>query len=321
MILRALLNLIDVTAVSLGLICLGLGLAAQGGRFSGKLDVLTHFAPFYLAAAALVTGYGLICCLSSPRWGVVCLGLAGMAAAASLVIPEYTRATTSSAPAATSPRIKIIQLNGWSRNREVEKTATWIASQNADVIAVEELKSPLREAILRNTGMTYTRGMLDTGIFTRATPTKPSFELGEPWDQWPGLARVSIPVGGQIATIVAIHLTWPTEPWQKRQRASLAKIVKRTDPTHLIMVGDFNLTPWSFTLRRLDRDLQLRRRDRAIFSWPAAPFFHRRLQSPVPFLPIDHAYAGSAWKTVKIGRGPRLGSDHFPIVVTLALEP
>lgn len=307
--------------VTLGLLSLGAGLAAQGGRFSGRLDVLTHFAPFYLAAAAVVTGYGLICCLSNPRWGLFGLGVLGLLAAAMLMLPEYNRPTVTPPPATASPQIKIIQFNGWGRNRNVERTATWIASQNADVIAVEELKSPLREAILRHTGMTYTRGMLNTGIFTRATPTKPSFELGEPWNQWPGIARVSIPVGDQTATIVAVHLTWPTEPWQKRQRASLAKIVKRTDPARLIMVGDFNLTPWSFTLRRLDRDLRMQRRDRAIFSWPAAPFFRGRLASPVPFLPIDHVYAGLAWKTVKIERGPRLGSDHFPIVATLAFEP
>ena len=174
MILRALFNLIDMAAVTVGLVCLGLGVAAQGGRFSGKLDILTHFAPLYLAAAVVVTGYGLICCLANPRWGLVGLGLLGVLAAATLMLPEYSRAMASPPPTATSPQIKIIQLNGWRGNREVERTAAWIASQNADVVAVEELKTPLREAILRHTDMTYTRGMLNTGIFTRAKPTKPS---------------------------------------------------------------------------------------------------------------------------------------------------
>jgi endonuclease/exonuclease/phosphatase (EEP) superfamily protein YafD len=38
----------------------------------------------------------------------------------------------------------------------------------------------------------------------------------------------------------------------------------------------------------------------------------------VPFLAIDHVYAGRDWATVKVERGPRVGSDHFPVVLTLA---
>ena len=37
-----------------------------------------------------------------------------------------------------------------------------------------------------------------------------------------------------------------------------------------------------------------------------------------PLLPIDHLYAGPGWATVSVRRGPPLGSDHYPLVVTLA---
>ncbi|HQR90495.1 MAG TPA: endonuclease, partial [Caulobacter sp.] len=45
--------------------------------------------------------------------------------------------------------------------------------------------------------------------------------------------------------------------------------------------------------------------------------FSRLANAPAPFLPIDHVYAGGAWKTVSVVRGPALGSDHRPIVVKL----
>ena len=35
-------------------------------------------------------------------------------------------------------------------------------------------------------------------------------------------------------------------------------------------------------------------------------------------LPIDHVYAGPGWRTVSVQRGPKLGSDHYPVIVTLA---
>jgi endonuclease/exonuclease/phosphatase (EEP) superfamily protein YafD len=38
-------------------------------------------------------------------------------------------------------------------------------------------------------------------------------------------------------------------------------------------------------------------------------------------LPIDHIYAGRAWRTVRLVRGPRVGSEHYPLVIDLALRP
>lgn len=86
----------------------------------------------------------------------------------------------------------------------------------------------------------------------------------------------------------------------------------------MIIAGDFNSTPWSFARRRDDRDFGLIRRTRALFTWPAEKISHNRLPAPFPYLPIDHVYAGPGWATVSVERGPRLGSDHYPVVVTLA---
>jgi endonuclease/exonuclease/phosphatase (EEP) superfamily protein YafD len=85
----------------------------------------------------------------------------------------------------------------------------------------------------------------------------------------------------------------------------------------MIVTGDFNSTPWSFQRRRWDRAIGIPRRERAVPSWPARNY--KRLKWPgMPFLPIDHVYAGPAWATVNVRRGPRLSSDHYPLVVTLA---
>ena len=89
----------------------------------------------------------------------------------------------------------------------------------------------------------------------------------------------------------------------------------------LIIAGDFNSTPWSFTLRRQDEALGLVRRNQAMLSWPAMAFSRWNIHMPLPFLAIDHVYAGSDWVTLGAERGPALGSDHFPVVVTLALSP
>ena len=52
--------------VLLGTFAAAGALLAQGGRFSGHLDVLTHFALIYLAAAAVVLIGAMIAALGVP---------------------------------------------------------------------------------------------------------------------------------------------------------------------------------------------------------------------------------------------------------------
>ena len=95
----------------------------------------------------------------------------------------------------------------------------------------------------------------------------------------------------------------------------LQELMKGRPREHVILVGDFNSTPWSFARRREETALGLERRTRILPTYPAnGPF-------GVALLPIDHVYAGPGWGTVSINRGPRLGSDHYPIVAVLAPRP
>jgi endonuclease/exonuclease/phosphatase (EEP) superfamily protein YafD len=122
-------------------------------------------------------------------------------------------------------------------------------------------------------------------------------------------------------TVVGVHYRWPIPAGRQQvQSERLAKAIDGFNNKSLIIAGDFNSTPWSCSLRRQDARFGLIRRTHALFSWPAAPFSHRRINSPLPFLPIDHVYAGADWRTVEVRRGPKLGSDHYPVVVTLTRE-
>src|SRR5690606_31941267 len=110
--------------------------------------------------------------------------------------------------------------------------------------------------------------------------------------------------------VVGVHYAWPTTSDQAGQGRALARVLDQLPRKRVILTGDFNSTPWSFARRREDALFGIERRTRALFSWPAAKFSRYRIQFPFPFLPIDHIYAGSDWRTVSIERGPALGSDH-----------
>ncbi len=130
----------------------------------------------------------------------------------------------------------------------------------------------------------------------------------------PDMARAVFGGPTAPANLIAVHPIRPYLPGERHEIARLRSLVDRYDPRDLIVAGDLNLTPWSFELRRLDRNLGLQRRDKAVPTWPARLF---GVAWPLPFLPLDHVYAGSMWRTIDVRRGPYLGATHYPLVVDL----
>jgi endonuclease/exonuclease/phosphatase (EEP) superfamily protein YafD len=310
-------KLIGGVSAGLALAAALLALSAQGGRVSDRLDVLTHFAPIYAAAAALalllaLTQSGLI------RVVLAGAGLAGLASALWLMAPETLGAKFDprAAPSARGA-IKVVQFNAWGRNARADEAVAWILAQNADVIFLQE-GGKMRDTLVRRGGYRVTCGHCASLILTRSDPEgvyAPSrFERDKVF-----LAAATLADGRGPFTVVGVHRHWPVRFEQAaRQASQLEQLLARYDRERVILAGDFNSTPWSFARRREDISLGLIRRTRGLPTWPAERVSHNRLPAPFPYLPIDHVYAGSGWATLSVERGPRLGSDHYPVVVTLA---
>jgi endonuclease/exonuclease/phosphatase (EEP) superfamily protein YafD len=116
---------------------------------------------------------------------------------------------------------------------------------------------------------------------------------------------------------VVTHFNWPTSRAHRAQSRALPVVLAQLRRDRMVLGGDFNSTPWSFTRRRDDRAFGVIRRDRALWTWPTGQGAWR-VPAPFPFMPLDHIYAGRGWATTSVRRGPRLGSDHYPLIVTLA---
>jgi endonuclease/exonuclease/phosphatase (EEP) superfamily protein YafD len=310
-------KLIGIGGVGLSLGAAVVSIAAHGGRFSERLDVLTHFAPIYTAAATLalllaLTRSGLI------RVVLAGSGFAGLASALWLMAPETLGAKLDprAAPPVTGA-IKVVQFNAWGRNARADEAVAWILAQNADVIFLQE-GGRMRDSLARRGGYQITCGHCASLILTRSDPEgvhAPSrFERDKVF-----LAAATLADHRGTFTVVGVHRHWPVRFAQAaRQASQLEQLLSRYDRKRVILAGDFNSTPWSFARRREDISLGLIRRTRGLPTWPAERVSHNRLPAPFPYLPIDHVYAGSDWATVSVERGPRLGSDHYPVVVTLA---
>lgn len=311
--------MIRAAVAALALACALALVLAQGGRFSDRLDVLTHLTPGFLAGA-LAAG---LAWLLLGRRGKATPALVAVSLASALLLmgPELLAASRAPRVPPEGPTLKLLQFNLWGRNRDPEATARWILEEDPDVIVFEE-------GFARSGGVARALAVRYPHSITCAEPLPCSTMI---------LAKRAPRAGGGLSdanlvgawatfqgrrgrfTVVGVHYTWPLPAGpQQQQTRRLAEVLQRFPKDSLVVAGDFNSTPWSFSLRRQDRLFGLERRTRALFSWPAGDFSGRHVSAPFPVLPIDHVYAGEAWKTVSVKRGPKLGSDHYPIVVELA---
>lgn len=320
------MDLIRLAASSIAFASAAVAILALGGAFNSGLDVLTHFAPFCFAGAAAALVLALV---SGSGSQTATLALAGVAAviSAGLMAPDIFAAFARQPAPARGEVLKVIQINVWSFNADPAATATWIVAQAPDIVVVEEamdkgLAVPLALKVVYPFVTTCPPGEpCTTLIFSKIAPQAAGvFASPDSKGRHSGAFATFSDARGAF-TVIGTHHLWPVPPGrQQAQTHRLAAALDRFDRRSLIVAGDFNSTPWSFSLRRQDALLGLERRTHGLATWPVRPWSRHRLWSPIAILPLDHVYAGEAWKTVSVKRGPKLGSDHLPIVVVLSRE-
>lgn len=303
-------------ALALAAIVASASVAAQGGRFSARLDVLSHFAAVYLALSIGFLVMAAFMSMQGRKLPMALLGAVGAIASLALMAPELLRPS----PAAPQPdqgarRIKVIQFNAGGADHAVDAYVAWFRSQAPDAVVMQESTPLIRAAVMERLNLHMTCGLTcDVAIFTKALPVSVERPRRGRHGAGPPVAFVSVSEADGGYTLAGTHYVWPIHLFTYRENvARMALLLRQRPKDRLILTGDFNSASWSFARRREDVSMGLERRDRALATWPATMPFG------LAFLPIDHVYAGAGWKTVEVVRGPRLGSDHYPLVATLAL--
>lgn len=129
------------------------------------------------------------------------------------------------------------------------------------------------------------------------------------------LLKSRIRVADRTVTLISFHATRPSN-WHRHRGhtveidALAAWTGEQTDD--LIVIGDFNATPWSSPIRKLEAaGLVASMRGFGLQgTWLA------RLPAPLR-IPIDLCLHSPTWQTVERQVGPNLGSDHLPLHVML----
>jgi len=128
------------------------------------------------------------------------------------------------------------------------------------------------------------------------------------------MIEAEIDMGEEILTVTSIHLENPVGRTNMALRHhQVDQLINRyKDRQNLVLIGDYNMTPYSSDYTRLRDHLELKE-TRCSIS-PTFPSYFMPLR-----IPIDHCLVSPSVEHSCLMRGPNVGSDHFPIEIVLSL--
>lgn len=286
------------------------------GRWLWPFDLLTSFRVHCIAALILAA----IVLLGVRDWknGVVAALAAALAA---IPLFDYLApARQGSLPVEGEPSLRALSLNIWFRNEDATRLVDYLAKSGADIVVLQEIaqsQGTLLHSKLEMYPYAYVEGAgeSDTVLFSRWPIT--AAETVRLSSNGVSAIRATIDWNARPITLVAAHLHWPIGPRTSDRRntelAGLA-VLAQSDRGPLLMLGDFNITPWSPHFRAfLDasglHDCTLGHGLDP--TWPS--------QVIALGIRIDHCFASPHWRSLDARVGPAVGSDHRPMLVELQL--
>ena len=287
------------------------------------LTVISDLAPLWLALSLALLGFvALIKAARATLAGAVLAALAP----AFLMAPELMAAARpATRPAQSAPTLTLLTINLWSANQRLDAVDALIRSEQPDIIVAQEAWAPWKRYLegLAPEYAVHVGCRYDSDCNIVSLSRLRLIEVIAPPDHGMTAVRLELPprFGGGAVDVLGVHLTRPNScSAAGRQLEQIAALSDTLAPS-VLAAGDFNATPWS-RLRTLDEAIPATRRTRAMFTWPtpARAFTPLRLRAPAALAPIDHIYASDDWRVVEVRRGPDVGSDHYPIIATLALQ-
>jgi endonuclease/exonuclease/phosphatase (EEP) superfamily protein YafD len=297
--------------------------AALLARHWWAFDLFSHFRPQYAAlaavlcpaalalrarpAAALLGAVALI-----HGWAVKDLWLGGEEAAGRGGLP-----------------LRIASANVLASNPTPERLLDFALASQPDLLLVVDAADARWRGVLAELDALYPHrapvGDLREGapliLFSRL-PIRAAGEVPTAGQRPRLLAELVLDGSGRTLTLVGVHPSSPspTDPrdsWVRNlQLDGLAERVERAG-SPVIVAGDFNTSPWSPHFRALLSTTRLRNAAKGggwIATWPSWLWWPARI-------PIDHVLVGGPVGVVSLETGPFIGSDHYPIVADLRLNP
>ncbi len=308
---------------------------SEGQHF---IELLSHFRPYYLLAQLVFVA--VLFCLKEIRWGLLGIVLLGLNLAP--ILPYYFPDSTLYPKSQQALELKVMQANVYAKNPSLDRLFQFIQAESPDVIALEEVRPVMEAPLIKGLRHDYPYYFIEpeATAFGIALFSRKPFRsaqviyLGDPYSSdkrmFPSILaefenkseQVSLrSVSGETSmldyTVIATHPLPPLAGFAVRnsQLRDLAQISAQNQG-NVIVVGDLNVTPWSFYFQDFLRQSGLKDSQMGFGVQPS-------WQSPIPGveIPIDHILVSPSIEVLERRIGPEIGSDHYPVVAKLKLYP
>jgi endonuclease/exonuclease/phosphatase (EEP) superfamily protein YafD len=300
----------------------GVAAATACAAFAGQYwlgDLAVHFPAQYAVAALL--GFIALSWTRRPAWAAVALFTAGLNAMNAAAVFGETPPPTETRSASGTVAVRMVSINVLYRNRDYRAVVDFLLTERPDVAVLEEITPQWRRALaVLDALYPYkyaSQGPAERGVLLISRwPIRHAATLPLGREDEPAVAAL-LDVHGKVVQILGVHTSWPLGPWRSslrdRQLVELAGLARaRLAP--LIVLGDLNITPFSPHFQQLLRAGALRSAAQG-FGWqPTWPQF-----LPPAGIQIDHGLVSPDIAVRGFRRGPRVGSDHWPVVLDLVL--
>lgn len=281
-------------------------------------DLLSHFMGQYAVGALVLIAAGIA--FRSSKQILYALALMFLVTGYHF-LPYIPLASTDAGGAKT---LKILQTNVLFINKDPARLRALIAAENPDLVVTSETP-PVFAQMLEELKKDYPyqdlrpqkgnpRGL---GVISKV---KLDGAMRTHFDHKGVPSQIfTLRLDGQDITFVSIHPFTPTENIERRDN-EFRMIAARYDkhPTdNLVVLGDFNATPYCAAYKELVNSLNLRNARDGFGIYPSWPTF-----LPTPFLriPIDHVLVSGDIGVADFRTGANIGSDHLPTITEIYLK-
>jgi endonuclease/exonuclease/phosphatase (EEP) superfamily protein YafD len=290
-------------------------LATLANSWHRFLELFSHFRLQYLFVALILTV--LFALLKRRRWAMLMLTVTAINAIP--VAPWYL--ADDSDAAASVARVHILFANVNSGNANTQAMLELVRAEKPDLIVLQEvtdLWAASMDAVQTDYPHRHVIPQLDNfgiAVYSRLPFLDVDVLYSPPLD-FPSLV-IQQALGNATVSYVSTH---PIPPIGKlgydarnEQLAYIGKRIAAMDGP-AVLIGDLNTAVWGHHYKTLVADTGLTNaRDGfgIIPTWPR--------QMPFAMIPIDQCLVSDDFVVTDIRSGPAIGSDHLPLIVTLAL--
>lgn len=282
-------------------------------RLGWLCELASHFRAQYFGILLLSTW--VFSLANRPLEAIISAGLA--LANLWLLVPLYIGRDRTT----TGQTFRALLSNVWYGNRAYGRMQRLIREVNPDVVVLNEATDEWLTALRTlEAGYHFAKsvtGPSGFGILVLSRLPVEEAQVLHMGNVGTPSVIVRLRYAERQLTLIATHALAPAAPrrtrLRNRQLEEIAKYVSGLKEPVMVL-GDLNTTSWSPAFRAFIRTSALRDSRKGFGlqpSWPVAV--------PLLRIPIDHCLVSSDIVVHKRWLGPKIGSDHFPIVIDCSL--